>query len=453
MVGSGKADAGGKRIGRRGFLIVVGGAALAACARRKPKAEEAAAKAASGESSALAAAPTGGNRVKIVSSLPRTGSANAQTTTTVNGIKMAIAEVNGKVGGFEVVYEDWDDASAKKGDWDPEVEAANADKAVKDADVLFYIGTYNSGAAKISMPVLNKANLVMISPANTYMGLTKPGLGEANEPGVYRPTGKVNYFRVVPADDIQGQAAAEWMSKLGAKSVYVLDDRGLYGKGIADVLVLKAPEKGIKVLDREGVDPKAQEYRSLMTKIKALNPDFVFYGGTTQTNAGQLAKDMVAVGLSAKLMVPDGCYERAFIEAAGAENVNGRVYVTFGGAPPDKLTGKGADFVKAYRARFNAEPEGYAVYGYVAAKTALEVLAKVGKKDREALRAAMTSYKQTDGALGDWSFDANGDTSLASISGSEIKNGAFEFAMMLGAADAAPAAAAATPAAASPTTP
>ncbi|MBM4342781.1 MAG: branched-chain amino acid ABC transporter substrate-binding protein [Deltaproteobacteria bacterium] len=448
---NGKGGGNDTRLARRGFLVLAGGVALAACARRKPKTDEANARhAPGGEPSAQAAPAAGGGRVKIVSSLPRTGSANAQTTTTVNGIKMAIAEVQGKVGPFEVVYEDWDDASAKKGDWDPEVEAANADKAVKDGDVMFYIGTYNSGAAKISMPVLNKANLVMVSPANTYMGLTKPGLGEANEPGVYRPTGKTNYFRVVPADDIQGQAAAEWMAKLGAKSVYVLDDRGLYGKGIADVLVQKAPEKGVQVLGREGVDPKAQEYRSLMTKIKALNPDFVFYGGTTQTNAGQLAKDMVAVGLAAKLMVPDGCYEKAFIEAAGAENVNGRVYVTFGGAPPDKLTGKGAEFVKAYRARFNAEPEGYAVYGYVAAKTALEVLAKVAKKDREALRAAMVTYNQTDGALGDWSFDKNGDTSLVQISGSEIRGGAFEFAMMLGAPEAVPPASTATPAAAPP---
>ena len=153
--------------------------------------------------------------VKIVSSLPRTGSANAQTTTIVNGIRMAIDEVGGKVGDFTLVYEDWDDASAKKGDWDPEVEAANADKAVKDPDVLFYIGTYNSGAAKISMPVLNRAGLVMISPANTAPGLTKPGMGEPNEPAVYRPSGKVSYFRVVPADDLQGKVAAEWMKQQG----------------------------------------------------------------------------------------------------------------------------------------------------------------------------------------------------------------------------------------------
>jgi len=435
------------RWGRRRFLVALGASALAAaCARRKPKGEAAAPARAEGASSAAPAGSSAGRVVKIVSSLPRTGSANAQTTTTVNGIKMAIAESGGKVAGFDVVYEDWDDASAKKGDWDPEVEAANADKAIKDADVLFYIGTYNSGAAKISMPMLNKAAIPMISPANTYTGLTKPGLGEANEPGVYRPAGKINYFRVVPADDIQGKAAAEWMARLGAKTVYVLDDRGLYGKGIADVLVATAPDRGVQVIGREGIDPKAQEYRSLMTKIKALNPDFVFYGGTTQTNAGQLAKDLVAVGLAAKLMVPDGCFEKAFIEAAGAENVNGRVYVTFGGAPPDKLVGKGAEFVARYRAQYKAEPEGYAVYGYVAAKTALEVLAQVGRHDREAVRAAMERYGQQDGALGTWRFDPNGDTTLTTISGNIIKDGAFVFDTMLGTtAAAAPAAPAPSP--------
>ena len=370
--------------------------------------------------------------IKIVSSLPRTGSANAQTTTMVNGIKMAIEEVGAKVGKFRLTYEDWDDASAKKGDWDPEVEASNADKAVKDPDVMFYIGTYNSGAAKIAMPILNKASLVMISPGNTYPGLTKPGMGEPGEPAVYRPTGNVNYFRVVPADDIQGKAAAEWIKQLGGHKVYVLDDRGLYGKGIADVFVATAADFGLQVLGREGIDPKAQEYRSLMTKIKALGPDFIFYGGTTQTNAGQIAKDIVAVGLNAKIVVPDGCREDAFIQAAGADNVNGKAFVTFGGLPPEELKGKGAEFVKAYKAKYKQDPEAYAVYGYAAARAALDALEKAAKKDRGALRLAMSTVEQKDGVLGSWKFDKNGDTTLTTMSGSTVENGKFKFAIMLG---------------------
>jgi branched-chain amino acid transport system substrate-binding protein len=372
------------------------------------------------------------NVVKIVSSLPRTGSANAQTTTIVNGIRMAIDDAGGKVGDFTLVYQDWDDASAKKGDWDPEVEAANADKAVKDPDVLFYIGTYNSGAAKISMPVLNRAGLTMISPANTAPGLTKPGMGEPNEPAVYRPSGKVSYFRVVPADDIQGKVAAEWMKQQGGASVYVLDDRGVYGKGVADVFNATAEQIGLKVLGREGIDPKAQEYKSLMAKIKERNPDWIYFGGTTQSNAGQIVKDMVVAGLKSKIMLPDGCFEEAMISAAGPENVNDRAFITFGGLPPEKLTGKGADFVKRYRERYKADPEAYAVYGYASAQVAIDALKRAGKKDREAVRLATAETKSVDGVLGSWQFDQNGDTTMKVMSGNVVKNGKFEFSTVLG---------------------
>ena len=95
--------------------------------------------------------------IKIISSLPRTGSATAQAQTMVNGIRMAIEEAGGKVGDFTIKYEDWDDASPERGQWDPAVEAQNAQKAVEDPDIIAYIGTYNSGAAKIAMPILNKA--------------------------------------------------------------------------------------------------------------------------------------------------------------------------------------------------------------------------------------------------------------------------------------------------------
>ena len=231
---------------------------------------------------ALASLALAGGTIKIVSSLPRTGSANAQTTSMVNGVKMAIEEVGGQIDGMKIEYEDMDDASPQRGNWDPAVEAQNANKAVRDEAVVGYIGTYNSGASKISMPILNKAGLVMISPGNTYPGLTKPGLGEANEPRIYRPSGKINYFRVVPTDDLQGRVAADWAKELGVKSVFLIDDRELYGKGIADVFEKRAKEIGLKVLGREGIDPKGSNYRALANKIKAAGADLVYFGGTTR---------------------------------------------------------------------------------------------------------------------------------------------------------------------------
>lgn len=370
--------------------------------------------------------------IKLVSSLPRTGSANAQSTTIVNGIRMAIDELGGKVGEFTIEYEDWDDASPQRGQWDPALESNNADRAIKDPDVMAYIGTYNSGAAKISAPKLNAAGVIMISPANTYPGLTKPGTGEPNEPDVYRPSGKVTYFRVVPADDIQGKVAAQWAKEMGVKRAYVLHDRELYGRGVAEVFRATAESIGIEIAGYDGIDSKAANFRSIITKIKNEGVDLVYYGGTTQTQAGQIAKDMVAGGLDAKYMVPDGCYEKAFIESAGAENLNGRAFLTFGGVPAKELTGKGAEFYAAYKAKYQAEPEAYAVYGYEAARAVLDAIARAGKKDREAIRQALAETRDVEGALGTWSFDANGDTTLTTMSGNGVENGEFKFIKLLG---------------------
>lgn len=371
--------------------------------------------------------------IKIVSSLPRTGSAKAQTDTMVNGIKMALDEAEYKVGDFKILYEDWDDATAAAGQWTAEAETANAERAVKSPDVMVYIGPYNSGAAKMSMPILNRAGILMISPANTSPGLTKPGTGEPGEPEVYRPSKKVNYTRVVPTDDVQGPVGAAWAKEMGVKQVYVLDDNEVYGKGIATLFAEHCGKIGIKVLGQDSIDTRAQEFKSLMIKIKGKNPDLVYFGGTTQSKGGQLARDLAAAGLTAKLMVPDGCYEKAFIEAAGPENVNGRCYVTFGGLTvEEQLKGPGKAFVEGYRKKYKSDPEAYAIYGYESAKVALEAIKKAGKKDRAAIVDAALGLRDYEGALGKWSFDANGDTTLRTISGSVVKDGDFVFEKLLG---------------------
>jgi branched-chain amino acid transport system substrate-binding protein len=389
--------------------------------------------------SQLAAAPApadGPKHLTIVSSLPRTGSANSQTTSIVNGIKMAIEERGGKVDGLEIRYEDLDDASPQKGNWDQNLEAANAKKAVNDPTCVGYIGTYNSGAAKISMPILNKAGLVMVSPGNTYPGLTKPGMGEPNEPAIYRPSGTISYFRVVPTDDIQGAVACEFCAKdLGAKKAFILHDRELYGKGIADVFKKTAPLHKVDVVGFEGVDPKASNYRSLVTKIRASGADAVFYGGTTQTNAAQILKDLRSGGCKAPFVTPDGTFENAYIEAAGKEAMNpaaGGVYITFGGLPSEKLTGLGAEFVKKYAAKHGEVPEAYAVYGYEAGRVLLDAIDRAERKDRASIIAAVAATKDFNGALGTWSFDENGDTTNRTMSVNTVKDGKFDFVKAAG---------------------
>lgn len=369
--------------------------------------------------------------ITLVSSLPRTGSAKGQTDSMTNGIKMAIDEVGGEVIGHRIEYLDWDDASPERGAWDPAVEQANAAKAIQNGDVMAYIGTYNSGAAKVVAAALNEAGLAMVSPANTAVGLTKPG-AEKDEPAKYRPSGKVTYFRVVPADDIQGSQGANWAKALGAKTVYILHDRELYGEGLAKVFKQHAERIGLTVAGMEGINPKDANYRSLVVKIDAAKADLVYFGGTTQTNAGQLAKDLKDGGSPAKLMVPDGCFEKAFIESAGADALEGRAFITFGGLPPDQLTGKGAEFVEAYTATYGTKPEAYAIYAYEAAKVVIDAIRRAGVKDRAKILEALRTTKDFEGALGTWSFDENGDTSLTLLSGNTVTDGDFAFVTILG---------------------
>lgn len=376
---------------------------------------------------------TGGKgEIEIWSSLPRQGSSKAQTDTIVNAINMAIEESGGTVGGYKIVYKDVDDSTAAAGKWDEATEIKNANDAVANDKLVAYIGTFNSGAAKLSIPILCAKGIVMISPANTGVGLTKPF--EEGEPDKYYPNGcKKNYTRVIPNDSLQGNAGALWASQLGAKNVYLLDDTEVYGKGIADVFNTRAADYGLTILGRDGIDGKAPDYKALAEKVKATNPDLVYYGGITQNNAGQLWRDLRDAMPDVKIMGPDGVYESEFIEAA-ADAAEGS-YITFGGVPPDQLTGAGADFVKKYTEKYpNAPAEGYTAYGYEAAKVVLAAIEKAAAKnpaDILALRALVLdevkATKDFAGALGTWSFDADGDTSLTEMSGLIIKGGEFVF--------------------------
>ncbi|MCI0703052.1 MAG: branched-chain amino acid ABC transporter substrate-binding protein [Planctomycetia bacterium] len=374
-------------------------------------------------------------KVKIVSSLPRQGSPQGQTDGIANAIKLAIADFE-KVVPFEVQYLDWDDATAAQGQWVAEKEKDNAENAVKDKDVLAFIGPYNSGAARVSMPILNKAGLVQISPSTTWPGLTKKGpTSDPDEPDRYRPGKKITFCRVCPHDASQGPLSAQFVvEELKVKSVYVLDDKELYGHGVATLFKKTCEEKKVKVLGHESINTTRNNFKELMKKIKEKNPDLVYFGGTTQSKGPQIALDMKSEEVNCPLMVPDGCYEQAFVDGAGEATFDTlKCFVTIGGIDPAYLKGAGAEFVKKYKEKHKKDAEAYAVYGYEAAAVVLEALRVVGKKDREAIRKAVVGTKDfAKGLLGKWSFDADGDTTFQQLTVATIEKGKFKSVKVLG---------------------
>lgn len=385
------------------------------------------------------AAPAEVKTLKIVGSEPMTGSSLTQTQTIVNAGNLRIEQAKSVAcgGKYKLAYEAWDDASAALGKWDPAVETENANKAAADKSIIAYLGTFNSGAAKLSIPILNQAGpLVMISPANTNPGLTK---ADKDLPGVtdsYYPSKVRNYTRVVPADDIQGKVAANFVKSLGAKTVYILDDQELYGKGVADVFESTAKEIGLTVVGHEGIDPKAADYKALMTKISTTNaggaPDAIYVGMVVDNNASQLLKDKVAImgdNVKVKYVGPDGIQTQAFIDGAGADVAEG-AYASVGGVPLDKLPASGQQFVKDYEAKYGKLTEPYAVYGYETMNVILKAIEDVcaaggDPTDRATINKAVFAIKDFSGVLGTWSFDANGDTTLTDMSFYQVQKGSY----------------------------
>jgi branched-chain amino acid transport system substrate-binding protein len=208
--------------------------------------------------------------------------------------------------------------------------------------------------------------------------------------------------------------------------VYILHDGELYGHAVALSFADTAVRIGLEVVGGpEIVDPRAKEFSGIAAKVRDAAPDLVYVSSLTDNNAGLLVKQLRStIGENVKVMGPDGLYQQGLIDDAG-DAAQG-IYVTFGAIAPSKLSGKGAEWYRNYKVRFNAEPEVYAAYGYEATKVALEAIRRAGKKDRNAVREAVLATRDYEGILGRWSFDQNGDTTLTTISGREIKDRKFD---------------------------
>jgi branched-chain amino acid transport system substrate-binding protein len=368
---------------------------------------------------------TSANEIHVYSSLPRQGSNTAQTDALVESIRELI---DGKtVGAFTIKYTDLDDSSAaNNGDWDGAVAQQNATTAASDPDAMVFIGHFNSGAAKLTIPILNAACLVMISPANTYPGLTTAveGVTEPGEPDSYYPNGYRNYSRVISTDNKQGGAGAAWAKELGATKAYVLDDTQVYGKGLARSWALSATALGIQVVSAngtsEGFDAKATDYAALAQKIKDSGADFIYIGSITGQNTGKLWKDLRAAMPEMKMMSGDGVFEKSWYDGAG-EAGNG-TYLTFGGVgPAEQTSDAGKKWVADWKAAHAGDlPDVYAIYGAAAAQVALDAITRAGTNDRYDVLKNVFSTKDFASYLGTFSIKPDGDTTLAEATGYQV---------------------------------
>ncbi len=354
----------------------------------------------------------------VATDFPMQGASRTQTLQIVDAVRFELKNREFKAGDYNIGLQVCDDATAQAGKWDSGKCSQNANAYAANDKVIGVIGTFNSGCAAIEIPVLNQApdgGIAMISPANTYPCLTVnlPGGCDATEPDKYYPSGQRNYTRVAPADDYQGAALAEFMK--GTEHVtklYILNDKEAYGLGVATTTRKAAEHVGIEVVGFEAWDPKAASYESLMKKIQASGADAVFLGGLIDENGAQLIKDKVAVlgpnDGKVKLFAPDGFTTQQTIDDAGPASEG--MYMSVAGVPATEFTGAAKEFADAYAEEYlKGKPlDPYAVYGAQAAQILFDA---IGASDgtRADVIAKMFETEVTDGLLGSFTFNENGD--------------------------------------------
>jgi branched-chain amino acid transport system substrate-binding protein len=383
-----------------------------------------------------ASGESGGGTVNVYSSLPLQGASRPQTTAMVDGIKLALDQAGGKAGDTTIKYTSLDDSTAQAGTWTPEATQANARKVAGDDKAVAYIGEFNSGASAVSIPILNEVPIAQISPANTAVGLTsdEPGADtEAGEPDIYYPTGERHYLRIVPKDTIQGAALATVMKKDGCTTTYILNDKEVYGAGLARNIEASAKEQGLEVAGNEGIDPKAPNFRSQASTIADAGADCFVFSGITANGAVQLYKDVSAAVPDAKLYGPDGVAESGFAdpkEGGIPADVAAKTKVTVATLSPDQYPEEGQKFFSDFEAEYGEpNPDPYAIYGYEAMKLVMDTCEELGPdcSDRAAMIEALFNTKGRESVLGTYDIDENGDTTLTDYGVYSIDGGELSF--------------------------
>lgn len=372
--------------------------------------------------------------INLYSSWPMSAASEQIGGDSAAAVQLAVDIWGGAAGGFALTYTPLDDGvAANNGAWDGAVEAENCAQVLNDPDAVAYIATYNSGAAEVAIPIMNEGGMGMVSPANTAIQLTKEHpTNPEGYPDVLYPSGTRNYMRVVPSDDLQGAAGANYaVNDLGRKNAFVLHDNQTYGKGVAQVFNDTFEELGGSVAGFEAFDPNAPEYQALMTRIASTGCDLVYCGAIVNLNTSKLLQDMRTVMPADQVtfMGPDGLINQAFVDGAG-EAAQGAL-ITFGGLPPDALEGPGAAWAQMMRDSVGREPDAYSSYAFEAAVVVLQAIDKVGEKDRAKILDAMWNTENFRGLSNTWSFTDTGDKDSASISVSEVLDSVITFKQVI----------------------
>ncbi len=326
--------------------------------------------------------------------------------TVVGGVRLAAEEINraGGLLGYRIKVVALDDES------DSEVAVQVAERvrqAVEGGErVLGVIGHYNSGQTLAAMEVYKDLPIVVVTPTASEVSLTRRG---------YR-----NFFRVNANDAVQARVDAAFLvQRLGARRIAVVYNDTEYGVGLGKLMAEEIARLGAQVAITLQVAEGQSQYASEVERIRAANPDAIFYAGY-EIEAPYLRAALVRAGIAVPMLASDGAFLSATIDES--EGTAEGMYVS--AFAPSPATAVDEKWVKAYQAVEYRNPDTYSINGYVAltvlAEAARSAKSVEGPRLAEALRAL-----RTDTVIGPISYDENGDLRDPKVFIFQVQEGAF----------------------------
>ncbi len=369
-----------------------------------------------------------GKQLTIYSSLPLEGPLESSSRQIVNGEKLALAQIGGRVHHFKIDYASLNDAEPKVGGWAPGATDTNAKYAAQDTSTIAYLGDYDSAATAISLPLINAAGILQVSPASPYVGLTSALDAGQDEPGRFYLTGQRTFARLMPADPVQAAAQVRLMHSLGVKRLYVIYDQDPFDQPLATILTEDAKRAGIEVLGEDGIDTSAStEFTGEVHRVTESGAQAVFFSGLPGSGAVGLWQQLHAADPHLRLLGSSSLGQASFTRQIGAA-----AKVTYLTTPvfPTGLYPPAAQAVlRQYRSQFHETPGPYALYGYEAMSVVLLAIRRAGRhgNERQAVIHQFFAIKDRDSVLGRYSLQPDGDVTLSRYGVDRVVKGRLVF--------------------------
>ena len=373
------------------------------------------------------ATETMGNQLAVYSSLPLQGPAAASSAEIVNGERLALSRAGGQIGQFKIGFVSLDDANPKSGELDPEATSTNAKDAAQDTSTIAYIGEYSSAATAVSLPLINAAGILQVSPASPYVGLTSSLDAGQDEPERFYPSGKRSFGRLQPGDPVQASAQIALMRSLKVHKLYVLDDQDPFETPLAEIVAGDAEAAGIEVAAHDSFATTASAYTGEVEKVLKSGAEAIFFAGGPNAGAIALWKALHAADPSLLLLGSSALVSPEFTAAIGG--AGSRTYLTTPLLPLGDYPPAAARVLAAYRRQFGGQPGPEALYGFEAMDVVLDAIRRsgAGGNNRQAVIDSFFQTRDRDSVLGRYSVQPSGETTLTRYGVDRVSGGRAAF--------------------------